>query len=191
MRDYGKKNEHSAWNKEHYDMVNVNDKLIINLRDLSHTMRFLYEGKGSQKRILIVLDEIGGSITQRELTERLGIQPGSASEILAKLESSGFIIRTQNELDRRTTDVCLTDAGREVAAEALRQRQKRHEEMFSCLSEEEKQGLLSLLEKVCNDWRCRYCESGDLHRHERRHHGHHGKHDGHKHDEGKNVYGED
>ena len=162
----------------HYQSTDTNDKLIINLRDLGHIMRFLYEGKASQKRILIILNELK-TITQRDLTEHLGIQPGSASEILSKLESAGLIIRTQNEMDRRTTDVRLTDRGRELAAEALAQRQKRHEEMFSCISEEEKQDLLSLLEKIYADWRIRYCEDG--HHESRGHHGDHGHHRKHEH----------
>ena len=62
-----KKNE---LQQAHYQTVGIHDKLIINLRDLSHIMRFLYEGKGSQKRILIIMNEVG-IITQRELTERL------------------------------------------------------------------------------------------------------------------------
>ena len=40
----------------HYQATDMNDKLIINLRDLGHIMRFLYEGKASQKRILIILN---------------------------------------------------------------------------------------------------------------------------------------
>lgn len=138
----------------------MNDKLIVRLRDLGHMMRFLYEGKASQKRILIILNETK-NMTQKNLTKRLGIKPGSASEILSKLEKAGLIVRTPNEADRRTTDVCLTDSGRVLAEEALSQRRKRHEEMFSCLSEEEKRELLSLLEKVCTDWRVRYFEKTD------------------------------
>lgn len=144
------------------NQTDINDRLITSLRDSGHMMRSLYEGKASQKRILIILNELK-TVTQRELTERLGIKPGSASEILSKLENAGLIIRTQNEDDRRTVDVRLTDSGREVAADALVQRQKRHKEMFSCLSEEEKQELLSLLEKVCTDWRIRYCKNGNPH----------------------------
>ena len=170
------------------DLADINDRLIISLRDLHHIMRSLYEGKASQKRILIILNE-SGEITQRDLTELLGIQPGSASEILSKLEGSGWIVRTQNESDRRTTDISLTDSGREVAEEALRQRRKRHEEMFSCLSEGEKQELLSLLEKVRCDWKERYKGDEDAFRHGHRHgcrdncghHGGHRHHDGHGH----------
>ena len=162
--------------------ASINDRLIISLRDLYHTMRSLYEGKASQKRILIILNG-SGAITQRDLTQRLGIQPGSASEILSKLEGSGWVVRTQNESDRRTTDISLTDSGREIAEEALKQRRKRHEEMFSCLSGEEKQELLSLLEKVRCDWKKRYRENENTFKHG---HGHgcrddSGHHEGHRH----------
>lgn len=141
----------------HAQAADINDRLIIHLRDVSHTMRFLYEGKGSQKRILIILNEIG-TITQQALTKRLGIQPGSASEVIAKLEHIGLIVRTPSRADRRTVDIALTEDGKKRAREAAAQRSKRHEEMFSCLSEAEKSQLLSLLEKINADWEQRYRE---------------------------------
>lgn len=137
------------------DQADPNDRLILNFREISHMMRMQYEGKASQKRILIILKETGG-LTQKELTERLGVQPGSASEILSKLENAGLIARTANEEDRRTTDVCLTDAGAALALEAAEQRKARHEEMFSCLSQQEQETLLSLLEKIRADWQGRF-----------------------------------
>lgn len=169
-RETEHRNDMSA---EHCPAADVNGRLVRSLRNLGHIMRMQCEGKASQKRILIILKE-SGATTQRDLTERLGIQPGSASEILSKLEGAGWIVRTQNEADRRTTDISLTDSGRELAEEALMQRRERHEEMFSCLSEEERQELLALLEKVCADWRTRYGESGNMHG---RDHHHHGPHD--------------
>lgn len=165
--------KHIAGCGGHGSAADINDKLIINLRDISHTMRYLYEGRGSQKRVLIVLKESGSSITQRELTQRLGIQPGSASEVLAKLESEGYIQRTPNETDRRTTDIVLTAAGKSAAARAREERSARHRQMFSCLPEEEKNQLLSLLEKINRDWEEHYQESRkNNHRHGW--HGHHG-----------------
>lgn len=140
-----------------YGEQNINDKLIDGLRVLNRLMRAQYEGKASQQRILMMLN-ITGPMTQRELTEQLDIQPGSASEILSKLENGGLILRVPNETDRRTTDVQLTEEGRALAAEAADKRRGRHEEMFSCLSEEEKETLLSLLEKVREDWKSRYRE---------------------------------
>lgn len=157
---------------KHYREADIPQKLIINLRDINHVMRSLYEGKGSQKHILIILDEIG-TITQRELTERLGIQPGSASEVIAKLEDAGNIVRVPSESDRRTMDIALTEQGRILAETLLAQREKRHEEMFSCLSEEEKNSLLRLLEKINEDWKTRYQEMGKEHKHGDGHHKRH------------------
>lgn len=147
---------HDAWRRTHYAQSDINNKLIINLRDLSHTMRFLSEGKGSQKRILIILSEENRKMTQSELTNRLGIQPGSASEIIAKLESAGYIKRTPNQTDRRTLDIELTTEGFKAAKNAINERMERHKEMFSCLSDEEKNNLLLLLEKLSSDWEKRY-----------------------------------
>lgn len=134
---------------------NITDKLIIHLLDLNHIMHVLYEGKASQQRVLIILDEVK-SITQRDLTARLNIQPGSASEILSKLENAGLIRRTMSDEDRRTTNISLTEEGEQRAREAAAQRSRRHVEMFSCLSEEEKEQLFGLLEKIRNDWMQRY-----------------------------------
>lgn len=145
---------------ERYTSLNTDDKLIINLRDLGHIIRFLFEGKGSQKRILIILNE-EGNITQRELTSRLGVQPGSASEVIGKLESAGLIERTTSVNDRRTVDIKLTEKGKIKAEEAVRQRKNRHEEMFSALTDEEKDTLLFLAEKLNTDWDGRYRDIKD------------------------------
>lgn len=64
---------------DRYDKLDTNNKLIWTLRDIGHTLRSIFEGKSSQKRILIVLYE-SGTVTQSDLTQHLGIQPGSASE---------------------------------------------------------------------------------------------------------------
>lgn len=140
---------------ERYHSADVNDKLIINLRDMGQTIRLLYEGKGSQKRILIILLEVG-SLTQRELTTRLGVQPGSASEVIAKLENAGLIQRSVSPSDRRTAIIRLTPEGEHLAKDAAEDRLRRHEEMFSCLTDPEKQTLLGLMERVCADWDTKY-----------------------------------
>lgn len=162
---------------KHYQNSDINDKLIFNLRDLSHVMRALYEGKGSQERILIVLKETG-EITQSALTECLGIQPGSASEVFGKMEAAGLIIRIPSDIDRRTANIILTEKGIEFADNAANKRHRRHEDMFSCLSEYEKTELLSTLEKINSDWEQRYVASGKINSSSNEKHKHlnHGKH---------------
>ena len=83
--------------RERYLSAGVNEKLILNLRDIHVTMRALYEGKGSCRRVLIVLEKTG-PITQKALTERLEIQPGSMSDVLGKLEAAGLVARTPSEI---------------------------------------------------------------------------------------------
>lgn len=157
------------------DNADHNQKLIWNLLDIEHVMHRLYEGRGSQKQILIILNETG-MMTQSELTQRLGIQPGSASEVLGKLESSGLISRTTSETDRRTTDISLTPAGQEQADAATAMRRQRHNDMFACLTEDERERLLELLEKINADWSKRY---RDAEPHGGEHHGpHKGPHNG-------------
>lgn len=134
-----------------YKSLDRNNKLIWNFRDIGHTMRQISEGRGSQKRILILLREADG-MTQKELTARLGVQPGSASEVLNKLEQAGLILRTPSETDHRTTDIRLTPDGEALAKEASAKRAERHEQMFSMLSEEEKDALIALLERVNAHW---------------------------------------
>ncbi|MDO5153143.1 MAG: MarR family transcriptional regulator [Eubacteriales bacterium] len=155
---------HLKSHRDHYQCAGRNEKLVMNLQTLSHIMRAQYEGRASQKRILILLYE-AETVTQRNLTERLGIQPGSSSEILAKLEKTGLITRTPNAQDRRTVDIRLTAAGKELAVEAAKQRRQRHADMFACLSEEEQQTLLALLEKLSGDWQVRFRETGKPHGH--------------------------
>ena len=134
-----------------YKSLDRNNKLIWNFRDIGHTMRQISEGRGSQKRILILLRETKG-MTQKALTARLGVQPGSASEVLNKLEQAGLILRTPSEADHRTTDIRLTPDGEALAKEASAQRAERHEQRFAVLSEEEKDALIALLERVNAHW---------------------------------------
>lgn len=137
-----------------------NEKLIHSLLDINHMMHRLYEGKASQSRILIILYE-QQCMTQKELTELLGIQPGSASEILAKLEKAGLLKRVPSEKDHRTMELFLTPEGEKMAEEALANRQERHRQMFDCLSEEEGEQLSSLLEKLKEDWKLRFSLESD------------------------------
>ena len=69
------------------------------------------EGRGGQNRVLTILKE-EGEMTQRALTERLGIQPGSASEIIGKLEKGGCAKVVVNDLARCDMAEAVEDAFR-------------------------------------------------------------------------------
>lgn len=164
----GRHGGRSVRGTEEYAAMDTDAKLIVNLREMGRRLRFLQEGRESQKEILILLRERGG-MTQRELTKRLGIQPGSASEVIGKLEDTGLIRRTESAADRRTADIRLTEAGQVQAEEAAGRQKIHHEQIFSCLTQEEKGTLLALAEKLNGDWDGRWHEHGP--------HGCHGRHE--------------
>lgn len=82
---------------------------------------------------------------------------------MSKLENAGLIFRKINKTDRRTADISLTSQGKQVVVEAAAQRNRRHVEMFSCLTEGEKKELLVLLGKLDEDWTKRYRTKGAAH----------------------------
>lgn len=165
---------HHGEHHPNYEEMSVEEKLFALLNRSGRAWHGASVGKSSQNRILHILSK-AERMTQRELTAQLGIQPGSASEIIKKLETAGLITRQSNSEDRRTVDIALTDAGR-VQAEASSAQHANHT-LFDVLSEEEKQQLLTLLEKLSQDWRHRF--RGE----DRSEHKHHEKGD-HKKDRG-------
>ena len=171
----GNRNHHEEHQHPNYEEMGIDGKLFALLGKLGRIGYGGFTGKSSQNRILHILSN-SECMTQRELTERLGIQPGSVSEIIKKLETAGLIIRQSNSADRRTVDITLTDAGK-AQAEASRSHHVNHT-LFETLTVDEKQQLLTLLEKVSQDWHNRFrSESRHGHKHHSKgEHGHEHKH---------------
>ena len=49
-----------------------------------------------------------------EIVSSLGVSYAAASKMISRLESKGLVSRSINEMDRRATDVCLTQRGTEM-----------------------------------------------------------------------------
>jgi DNA-binding MarR family transcriptional regulator len=60
-------------------------------------------------------------ITQREISERLGLTPPTTVSAMDNLEGKGLIQRSRNTTDRRKVNIFLTKRGRDLEAK-LRQR---------------------------------------------------------------------
>ena len=89
-------------------------QLVRRLRRCGHLLHHKYNfSNGSQMRMLLRLR--GGPMTQKELTERLRIQPGSLSEMLTKVERAGLVEKRRSERDRRNFELNLTEEGRAQA----------------------------------------------------------------------------
>ena len=117
--------------------------------------RFLSHCLGKRRgqgRILRTLCQ-RGEMPQKELQDLLGIQAGSMSEIAAKLEDKGLIVRVRSEEDRRKVSLSITEQGRVWVAQGDEAHiLHRRAELFSALTPEEQGTLERLLDKLSADW---------------------------------------
>lgn len=98
----------------------------------------------------LVLSILAGrdSLSQRELQQLLGVQPGSLSELLSKLEKKGMLTRERAE-DRRGNLLRLTDAGRRAVPGAATEPGG---DLFDALTDEQQETLAALLRTLLMDW---------------------------------------
>ena len=132
------------------DSEEPQDELYRLMRTCGHILYHSGQSKNGQGRILHILDHQNGSVSQKEIQAQMGIQSGSISEVLGKLERDGLIVRYKDEDDRRKVIVSLTDSGREHAA--AYHRSQREKDWFEALNETEKAELKALLEKLLASW---------------------------------------
>lgn len=88
------------------------------------------------------------AISQRELQQMLGIQPGSLSELLSKLEVKGYLTREKAE-DRRGNLLRITDAGR---AAIPGDGDAPEEDPLSPLTGDQQDQLAALLRTLLTSW---------------------------------------
>ena len=139
---------HGCCHGPHADRDDLAGKFERCGRLLSHCL-----GKRrGQGRILRTLCQ-RGEMPQKELQELLGIQAGSMSEIAAKLEDKGLIVRVRSEEDRRKVSLSITEQGRAEAAQNDEAHiLLRRAELFSALTPEEQGTLEHLVDKLSADW---------------------------------------
>ncbi len=102
----------------------------------------------SRERVLVILLDHPDGVRQKVLAEALEINPSSASEMIGKLESDGYVKRSVDPEDKRATLISLTELGQARAYEIQDERQERLSRLYGNLTEEEKEELLRLLEKM-------------------------------------------
>lgn len=150
-REHNGRREHLS---HHFDLEATGDAgLYTRLRQCGHYLFYSGKEQSRQKKVLALLAEHTDGITQRELTEILGIHRASVSELLGKLEKKGFIVRTADEKDRRQVQVALTEKGKNELPDGS---SKEHGPsiLFEVLTDEEKTSLYSILGKLIQAWGC-------------------------------------
>lgn len=83
--------------------------------------------------------------SQQELADALLMTKGNVTQLLDAMEKEGLLYR---EKRGRTNHVYLTDRGREVRQQSVREQESRIVDEFATLTEEEQATLLYLLRKL-------------------------------------------
>lgn len=126
---------------------NNDDDLLSLLAKSSHILHHRKGGKRGQGKILKILAE-HQEINQKELQEILGIESGSMSELVIKLEHKGLITRTKDETDKRMTKLIITELGLEAWKELESNDEEESKLIYGFLSEQEQEELKVLLQKL-------------------------------------------
>lgn len=89
-----------------------------------------------------------GPHTQRELAERLTIDPSDMVKVLDDLTAAGHVTRTRDPADRRRLRVAPTPAGRTALAALVAEAEAVQDEQLAALSPAERAALHALLLRV-------------------------------------------
>ena len=128
----------------------IEDSDLMELIDMAGRMAQRRPQGGPAKSQALVLSILAGreALSQRELQQMLGIQPGSLSELLSKLEGKGYLVREKAE-DRRGNLLRITDEGRKAipTADDLPE-----DDPFAALTDEQQDQFALLLRKLLTNW---------------------------------------
>lgn len=80
-----------------------------------------------------------GSLTQKELALRAGVDVMMTSQVLRTLEKKGFVRRIKRVSDGRANDILATPSGIETVNEAIKIVEKVDEDFFAVLGGDRKQ----------------------------------------------------
>lgn len=100
-------------------------------------------------RLMKTLSE-NDSVSSRELAELLDIRPSSLTELLARAEKKGMIIRTPDENDKRVTRVSLSEDGKKAIEQMEAPMRSHMEQITACFTDEEKTEFCRLCGKLAD-----------------------------------------
>ncbi len=135
-----------------YPDSSTNDNLVTLFHRASRMMARAFHRHAqphhAQARVLSIIQE-HGSISQRELLGILDVRSASLSEVLAKLERNGMIVRERNPEDKRGFIISALEKKENTPFQ--REQGLEHPDtdlFFGSLETEEKEQLAYLLQKI-------------------------------------------
>jgi|SRR5690554_660823 len=115
------------------------DKMTTCLRKMG-----IYVGQD----IFLLTLQTHGSLSQKELKEKLMIEFATINKIVNRSEKRGLVTKTKNPEDMRASIVKLTKSGEEVTVKIKECWKKLEDDFFAALNDKEKKQLQLLLSKL-------------------------------------------
>lgn len=98
--------------------------------------------------VLFLLDSAAAPLSPHELAERAGVSRATITGLLDGLAREDLVIRDHHPQDRRALCIRLTDAGKALAQQLVREHAEWIAGLFKKLDDDERQQLAILLAKV-------------------------------------------
>ncbi|MEK4228205.1 MarR family winged helix-turn-helix transcriptional regulator [Solibacillus sp. FSL H8-0538] len=104
---------------------------------------------GFSKSHIFILEFLASEGPKRPsaIAERLKVTTGGVTVLTTKLLKAGFIEKTQNEADRRASQIHITNAGLDVLEQSRQQVDTLFTQLFGMLSEDEITTLRNIFNK--------------------------------------------
>ena len=100
-----------------------------------------------QIRVLQIV-QMQGSTTPTQISSQMGVSPATISTLLDRLAAKGVIERQRSDIDRRQTNIVLTDKGRAAVDGAPDPLQQKYVREFEALADWEQAMIITALERV-------------------------------------------
>lgn len=99
-------------------------------------------------RFLYDKEKAGEDVFQRDVERTFQIRRSTATELFNTMEQNGYVVRTPVERDARLKKLSLTEKGRHLQEEVLSAIDGVDQSLTRGFTEEEKETLIRLLEKL-------------------------------------------
>ena len=116
-------------------------------REFSAIYRERFGISVSEWRVVAHLSQTDEPVSVREIFQKVDMDKSKVSRAAAKLESRGFVVKTQNKTDGRLVELKLSAAGRELIREMAPIARDYEKQILSQLGEQES-GFTAALETL-------------------------------------------
>ena len=126
------------------------DALLEALVQMSFTVIGIISTVAARHDLSLTLLRVGGTLRNRtltmsELATYLGLDRSTVTGLITRAEERGFLVRVENEIDKRSSRVTLTDTGQQLSTACAAEIAREIEPVVAPLSAAERRRLDRLL----------------------------------------------